>query len=338
MALTVSGHKCQHYSGSGQTSLYSATGKRPGSRVRIISSPGYSQDSLLWKTLQMAKADPDWYVSERGQCASWISQKWLEQQRKAFPAHVFDRIHGGKWTFGHGAYLTREEVARIFSGYRGRVAIWCLGVDLGLARDRAVIAVVGVTEDGMILVDHLITFTPTRDEKVDLMEVEATIREIALRLNAVAAVDPWQAALLCARLRTANIETVEYPFTQQSRMKLYSRLLDVIRNDQLRSHPHELLEAELLGLRVEPRGAGWRVDHGPSGYDDHCVAVGLAISGLTAIQVVDTTEIPEVERQQLRSLERYLGVAPTPPGGWDNLVYDEDLGMFMDDPNYPDRP
>jgi hypothetical protein len=57
---------------------------------------------------------------------------------------------------------------------------------------------------------------------------------------------------------------------------------------------------------------------------------------LAAIHVVDTTEIPEVERQQLRSIERYLGVAPTPPGGWDNLVYDEDLGMFMDDPGYPD--
>ena len=304
-------------------SLFSATGKRPGARVRIISSPGHSEDSLLFRVLSMAKTEPTWYVSERGQCASWITKQWLLQQQKALPAHVYDRLHRGLWTTGQGLYFTGDEIRRIFTPWSGQVAIWCLGVDLGLSRDRAVIAVVGVTEDGLIIIQHFFTYEP-RHGKVDLMEVEAEVRELASRLNALVTIDPWQAALMASRLRNAGIEVAEYPFTQASRMKLYSRLLDVVRQDQLRSHPHELFEKELFGLRVEPRGAAWRVDHGPSGYDDHAIAVGLAISGLAMIHVIDPNEIPAHEREQIRSIERAIGAPGMPPLGWGALAYEDD--------------
>jgi hypothetical protein len=312
-------------------SLFSATGKRAGARIRVISSPGHSEDSLLWRVLQMAKSEPaTWYVSERGQVASWITKAWLAQQEKALPRHVYDRLHRGLWTTGHGLYFTGEEIRRIFTPWSGQIVLWCLGVDLGLARDRCVVAVVGVTADGLIIIQHLLTFEPRRGQKVDLVEVEAEIREIASRLNALVCIDPWQAALMSARLRNSGVEVVEYPFTQASRMKLYSRLLDVVRQDQLRSHPHELFEKELFGLRVEPRGAAWRVDHGPSGYDDHCIAVGLAIGGLAAIQVIEPNEIPEHERQQIRSIERHLGRPGEPALGWGALAYEDDWRTPVD--------
>lgn len=95
--------------------LYTASGKVKGCRIHVISTPGWSEDSVGWRVHEIARTEPSWLLIERGQCASWISREWLDEQRRTLPAHVYARLHESKWVFGEGAFLTLEEVNRVFS-------------------------------------------------------------------------------------------------------------------------------------------------------------------------------------------------------------------------------
>ncbi len=95
-------------------SLWSATGKRQHCRMRVISSAGWDRTGIAWEVRQIAEREADWYFSARGQCASWIDEAWLAQQRRTLPGHVYARLHESRWVEGAGAFLTAEEVDRVF--------------------------------------------------------------------------------------------------------------------------------------------------------------------------------------------------------------------------------
>jgi len=264
-------------------SLWTATGKRPRCRMLVISSSGWDRTSIAWEVRQIAEREGNWYFSPRGQCASWISPAWLEQQRRTLPTHVFARLHENQWVEGAGAFLTAAEVDAIFvpdmpTG-SGAVAV---GVDLGLLHDSTVVAVVRRDFDsGLVAVDDLETWRPANGLPVDLREVEESIAMLARKFGAPVVLDPWQSALLSQRLTARGIRCVEFPFTNENRRKLFGVVLDLIRNKRLRTRPHEELRRELLSLEVQQTVAGWRVDHRPGRRDDHVVSIGLAAQAVT---------------------------------------------------------
>jgi hypothetical protein len=112
--------------------------------------------------------------------------------------------------------------------------------------------------------------------------VEATVAELARQHAARVVVDPWQGVLLAQRLRARGVHVVEYPFTGESRRKLFGAVLDLVRTCRLRCRPHEDFRRELLGLEVQETAAGWRVDHRVGQNDDHVVAVALAAHAIAA--------------------------------------------------------
>jgi hypothetical protein len=71
------------------------------------------------------------------------------------------------------------------------------------------------------------------------------------------------------------------------------------------------------------------------------VAVALALAGLLGAPAHDPGEMGAEERAQVRALQRARGVAGA--GIYDaagrlqedDVVYDEDFGLRMDDPRYP---
>src|SRR3990170_6181462 len=76
----------------------------------VITTAGWDRTSIAWEVRQTAEREADWYFSPRGQCASWVSPAWLQQQRRTLPAHVFARLHESRWVEGAGAFLTAAEV------------------------------------------------------------------------------------------------------------------------------------------------------------------------------------------------------------------------------------
>lgn len=258
-------------------SLWSATGKRPACRMLVITTAGWDFGGIAWEVRQIAERETDWHFSPRGQCASWIRPEWLEQQRRTLPAHVFARLHESRWIEGAGAFLTQAEVEGIFGDLPQGHGAAAVGLDLGVSRDAAVAAVVrrqGGT--GLLVVEALLSWQPRNGAKVDLIEVEGEVAELARRANGPVVLDPWQGVLLGQQLRQRGVRIMEFPFTAESRRRLFSTLLDLIRNGRLRARPHDALRRELLGLELQETASGWRVNHRSGGHDDHAVAVALA--------------------------------------------------------------
>lgn len=256
--------------------LWTATGKRPRCRVFVISTSGWDRTSIAWEIRSLAEREENWLLRVRGQCASWISPEWLAQQQRSLPPHVFRRLHMNEWTEGAGAFLTFDEVAAVFAPAPEGSGPRVVGLDLGTVKDRSVAALVRRDAgSGLVVVEHLRTWTPTAGVKVDLQDVEEEVATLALRHRAAVVLDPWQAVLMAQRLRARGVQVEEHAFTGDSRRRLFATLLDVVRTGRLRSLPHDELRRELLGLEVTETTSGWRVDHKSGRHDDHVVAVAL---------------------------------------------------------------
>jgi hypothetical protein len=113
---------------------------------------------------------------------------------------------------------------------------------------------------------------------VNLAEVEETVLRLGRAFGAQVILDPYQGHLLGQRLQTRGLRVSEYPFSGESRRRLFGTVLQLVRDKHLRSYPHEELRRELLQLEVSETPSGWRVDHRRSTHDDHVVALGLAVT------------------------------------------------------------
>jgi phage terminase large subunit-like protein len=224
----------------------------------VISTAGYDKSHFAWAVREMAIAEEDWYFSSRGQCASWISPKWLAQQKRSLPPHVFSRLHENLWIDGVGAYLTEAEVHSIFTAEALPETVkHFAGLDLGIVKDRSVLAVAGSATEGRVVVKALRTWVPPKGGKVDLQDVEDTVAAVTgEHLVAATIYDPHQAQHMAQRLRVRGLTMVEYAFTSASRHDLFSKLLDLIRRGRLVAEPHPELKKELLRLEVKETQSG----------------------------------------------------------------------------------
>ena len=267
-------------------SLYSALGKVPGARMVVATTAGWDRTSLCWKLRGQVMGDPAWVFSRIGQCASWVSPDFLEQQCRLLPEHVYRRLHRNEWTEAGGAYLTYEEVSDIFDPGL-HLLPECqdgqhyLAVDIGLSGDATAVCV--LHRGDILSVDDLHTWRGTRRDKVDLGDVEAWIGEATRRFSQVKVyVDPWQAVGMLQRLKERGVSCEEATFTAAYRGHLFQNLLELVRGRRLRCFPHEALKDELLRLEFREVGGNLRVDHPVGGHDDHAVSVAMA--ALAAVQ------------------------------------------------------
>jgi hypothetical protein len=274
-------------------SLWTATGKRSKCGVICISTAGWDKASVCWEIRENAERESDWFFSPRGQCASWIDPAWLGQQRRTLPAHVYARLHESRWVDGVGAWLSSQQVDDVFSlespppggGVRSR------GLDIGISRDRGVLCEIEQI-GALVCVRSVTTYTPTKQSRVHLQDIEDDVLALEARHRCPLVLDPWQGIGLSQRLQGEGVETREYQFSGDGRRKLFAALLDLVTTGRLRAPRHDLLRRELLSLEAKQSASGWRVDHQRGGFDDHVVALGLAIQGLPPVGAGDMAFAP----------------------------------------------
>lgn len=80
-----------------------------------ITYAGFEQveGNLLWDLFQsgLKGKDPSFYMFwTHENPASWVTEKYLEQQKRRLPEHRYLRLHENRWTSGEYAFLTREDV------------------------------------------------------------------------------------------------------------------------------------------------------------------------------------------------------------------------------------
>lgn len=139
----------------------------------IVTYSGYHpwEGDLLFDLYSTGKAGTDpgmhFYWTNKNN-ASWITKKYLDQQRRRLPEHIFRRLHLNEWTTGSGTFLNQSDVdsatdpalSQVFKGQDGH--LYHLALDLGLRRDRTAIAVVHKADNGITILDHLKLFEDLR--------------------------------------------------------------------------------------------------------------------------------------------------------------------------------
>jgi hypothetical protein len=264
--------------------LASATGKVADAQTICLGNSGWNADrAWQYKVRETAEREP-WarLFSPEGTLASWISRKWLDQQRSLLPPASFERLHLNRWISQEGDFVSAQQLdacvdstlARIA---RGRGAFYG-GLDLGLTKDRTAFAIVQA-RNGRFELCEMQVWQGTRSQPVSIEMVERAIiaaceRFPGLRIDA----DKWQLESVLQRLRAHGVAIEKFEFSPASVQRLSESLYRCITSRTLALPPGEHdLRQEILGLVTRETANGWRFDHRAGGFSDMAVALAMAV-------------------------------------------------------------
>jgi hypothetical protein len=162
-----------------------------------------------------------------------------------------------------------------------------LGIDAGLKRDSAAIAVCSWDSGKVRLVNHRI-FTPAPDRPLDLEEtLEAAVldydRRFALR---EARYDPWQMARSAQALVKAGVPMKEFPQTVPNLTAATSNLFELLKGGNLLAYadPDIRLAVQRCVVVESSRGLRLAKEKGSHKID---IVVALALAALAALAAVE---------------------------------------------------
>jgi hypothetical protein len=273
------------------SSIVSGLAKVPGSRLLVLSSAG-SPGSLAHKQWVSAEKSPHWRTSCTPGPSPWWSAADIEATRADTMPAEWDRLILCKWVAGDEALVVAEDLTACTGSYRVREpepgVRYCMGLDIGTRRD-ATVLVVGHTEatpaGRTVVIDRVQRWRGSRLSPVSLSDVEVAIVRTCQQYHRPKLVfDPFQAAQLTERLRTAGVRTEEFTFTTGSVNSLARSLFGALRDRAIVLPDDDELLDELASVRLVETGPGLvRLDHNRSGHDDQAVAIALVVLELTRL-------------------------------------------------------
>jgi phage terminase large subunit-like protein len=265
----------------------SAMAKIEGARMVLLSSAG---DPAHWskKILDHARRDALWRVHEIRGPAPWTDPARLEEQRRRLPESSFRRLFLNEWAAAEDRLARPEDLAACVT-LDGPLAprsglSYRIGVDVGLRKDRTVVAVChaerieGQTARRLVL-DRMHVLSGSREKEIRLSDVEEVIFQASREFNhAPVRLDPWQSIGLKQRLTSRSVSVEEFNFSAVSVGRLASSLHIAIR-DRLLAIPDdpELID-ELSNVRLRETSPGvLRMDHDADQHDDRAIALALCV-------------------------------------------------------------
>ncbi len=306
-------------------SLFSSSAKVADCLLVVISNAGTDLDGWVWRVREHARTDADWHFSRLdGPRASWLSEKVLAEQRRLLPEPVFARLWLNEWQSGGGDAISRRdlEAALVLDGKPSTYepgAVFYAGLDLGLARDASALVVIEREDNGnRVKLVEVLEWLPQPGQRVSIEEVERSILDIHQRLGIIhIAVDPWQAAQLCERLRAAGMSVGEITATGSNLQAMADVTLAHFTENTISLWDHPGLTSDLRALRIIEKGNGWRLD-GPRDRRGHCDrATALSLALLAArskpvssgIMLVDRADVPSFSSLFTAEERERLGLA-----------------------------
>lgn len=272
--------------------IVSGLPKRRDSRLVVLTTAG---DPAHWSAavIAAARTSPRWRVSEVPGPLPWADADDLAEQRRLLPASSYARLHLNQWTAAEDRLTDPDDLAACVTHSgpldpdpRNRYVI---GLDLGLKSDRTVLTVCHAeprpeapSAPPRVVLDRIHVLAGTRDNPVQLADVEAATYEAARAYAAPVRVDPWQAVGLAQRLRSRTVNVQEWTFTPASVGRLAMTLHLLLREHRLALPDDPELLDELANVRLRETTPGvFRLDHDAGHHDDRAVSLGLAALALT---------------------------------------------------------
>jgi phage terminase large subunit-like protein len=251
-----------------------------------------------------SKKDPHmWFFWTNKNNASWVTPKYLKQQRDRLPEHIYRRLHMNEWTTGSGTFLSKDDVQaavdpNLSQQFKGKAGIsYHLALDLGLRRDRTCVSLIHKDPvTGKVILDHLKLFEAPKNGEVKVEDVEEHILQLATNFNIRNLIfDPWQSVRTRQRLESYGLNIEEFTFSGSNWVKLTQNLLSLFKDRQISIFENSELIKELLSVKILERNYGYRIDHQSGAHDDCVVSVGMA-----ALQTVkiDGLIFPELAKRK----------------------------------------
>jgi phage terminase large subunit-like protein len=271
----------------------------------IVTYAGYDKDSLLYSLYKAGRANKDpkmFFLWLQENKASWVSQEYLDTQKRRLPPNSYARFHENRWAAAEGTFVTEQDIERLHStpwtvqyarDPDRPLLDYIVSCDAGLSHDRTARCVGHYDPtDGKVYVDSLRYWEGTKTKHVDMEAVERDLLDVTKQFGVHhASIDPWQMEYVMQRLKPHV--TVE-PFNFNADMLFLSQtLITMLRNGTLVCYHEDALDKELREMIAKQTGQGWRIDHVRGKRNDLVVSVGMM--AVAAIRTAGTSDFSMLE-------------------------------------------
>lgn len=257
---------------------------QPNPLIIVTSTVGPVKAGTLWELFESARAgDTSVCLLYRTENESpLITPEYLEQERALQPANVYAREHGNLWTEGAEVLCTEADWKRATDAgdprrYDAPGPSFAF-VDLGWVHDETVIAAVTRDPGGKLAVIALEVFTGTHARPVEFASVEATLKDLAPRLNIRRAqIESPQGVGMAQRVALDGVPCdVVYP-TAKTNAEHWGELYSELKAGAVQLPNDAKLRRQLLTLTIASTPTGWRVEDAPGIHNDRARAIAGAV-------------------------------------------------------------
>ena len=271
--------------------IVGAIPKVPGSRLVVISTAG-SPVGLGKRTWGAAEKSPQWHSSRNPGPSPWWTVEDVEATRSDLLPSEWLRFIECLWAEGEDTLTTPEDVMActrpdplVLPPRRGLTYVASL--DVGSRRDLTALTVAHLEqrEGGRhVVVDRVVSWKPSKDQRVMLSEVEATVLRLAKEYRITRLrFDRMQAEQMTQNLAAKGITCDEFVFSTASTNRLARVLGTALRDRAIELPDDPELQTELQTVRIVETGPGTVKMQNPTGtHDDLPTAVAMVAAHLLA--------------------------------------------------------
>jgi len=275
--------------------LFLGMAARPFAQAIALTNAGFDKKSICYEVRELCKSGEFkefyWFEPTGTLLESlkmpWISEQWLEIERKSMPPKVFSRFRKNLWVDEGEHPFMPDEGWECFKSYLSEKSICYkgphyVGIDLGLKKDAASLTVLH-RAGRKLEVDVFRRWLGSSENPVKISEIEDELIMILRNFHdCVLVCDPWQLMGTIQRFRSVGIEVIEFYLTTENIGKLSRNLFYLFKNQSLDLPKYSKLEDELKGLQVVEKSYGWRIDHSEDTSSD--ITMGLGMASLVAME------------------------------------------------------
>lgn len=221
--------------------------------------------------------------------APWQTDGWAEQMRGQLRKNAYLRLIENRWVTTEGEFVPVEWWDRAATGQplvSDKQLPVTLGVDAGLKRDTAAVAVCSYEDGKVRLVSHRI-YQPTPDEPLDLEEtLETAVRDYAKRFSVTEVrYDPWQFARSAQTLAKEGLPMSEFPQSVPNLTRASQNLYELLKGQNLTAYPDDDIRRAISHAVARETSRGWRIAKEKQAHKiDVVVALGMAALGAIATE------------------------------------------------------
>ena len=285
----------------------------------VVTYAGFDESSLLFELYQKGLKGEDekmFFIWSHDNLASWVSQTYLDTQRKRLRPNTYLRLHENRWTQGESQFIDDEDWdACVDMNHRpmlpDKTLPIVIGVDASTKHDSSGVIAVSRIGERVVLVRHQI-WQPSKDNPLDMEDsIERYVKELndQFKIKAVF-YDPWQFHRSAMTLTKDHIKMVEFPQTMDRITSMSQNLYDLIKGRNLLLYPDiEMKKHAQKAIAVES-ARGWRILKAKSAHKiDLIIALAIACAGAVNMSTtkrewirVDRTD-EDIDREEQELLE-----------------------------------